>query len=223
MPDLLPVDPDSDDDDNNSDSTGTSLGDDAHDEDEDDWDLDEDFPCPHTNHPLHWMRPTVKEMYDQRYKMPWDTFPRGPAYLRHVLGVMKDTCPDLFRQELCMSHTTIDRLVKKLADDPVFVNGSNNAQMPVKDQLAITLFRFGHSGNAAGLQKVATGVGGANGTISLVTRRIMTAVPPRVHVGGCSHADRIREGECEGAGSVAFMQRVEEWMVHGRRYTGGSF
>jgi hypothetical protein len=178
MPDLLSVDPDSDDDDNDSDSMGTSSGDDADDEDKDkdDWDLGEDFPRPRTNHPLRWVRQTVEEMYDQRYEMPRDTFPRGPAYLRHVLGVMKDTRPDLFRQELRLLPTTFDRLVKKLADDPVFVNGSNNAQMPVEDQLAIALFRFGHSGNAAGLQKVANWAGVGKGTVSLVTRRVMTAV-----------------------------------------------
>ncbi|KAF8174191.1 hypothetical protein K438DRAFT_1506298, partial [Mycena galopus ATCC 62051] len=63
-----------------------------------------------------------------------------------------------------------------LADDPVFTNGSNNAQMPVEDQLAIVLFRFGHSGNAAGLQKVANWAGVGKWTITVVTRRVMTAI-----------------------------------------------
>ncbi|KAJ7081705.1 hypothetical protein C8R44DRAFT_652929 [Mycena epipterygia] len=108
--------------------------------------------------------------------MPRDTFPRGPAFLHHVLGPMKDTRPDLFQQEVRISPLTFDRLVNKIADDPVFANNSSNGQMPVEDQLAITLFRFGHSGNAAGLQKVANWAGVGKGTITLVTRRVMTAI-----------------------------------------------
>ncbi|KAJ7131796.1 hypothetical protein C8R43DRAFT_895549 [Mycena crocata] len=108
--------------------------------------------------------------------MPRDTFPRGPAYLPHVLGTMKDTRPDLFRQELRVSPFTFDKLVKNIAGDPVFANDSFNGQMPVEQQLAIALYRFGHSGNAAGLQKVANWAGVGKGTITVVTRRVMTAV-----------------------------------------------
>ncbi|KAJ7132028.1 hypothetical protein C8R44DRAFT_612118 [Mycena epipterygia] len=108
--------------------------------------------------------------------MARDTFPRGPSFLRHILGRLKDTWPDLFRQDLRISPFTFDQLVKKIADDPVFANNSSNVQMPVEDQLAIVLFRFGHSGNAAGLQKVANWAGIAKGTVLLVTRRVMTAV-----------------------------------------------
>ncbi|KAJ7107036.1 hypothetical protein C8R44DRAFT_548570, partial [Mycena epipterygia] len=99
-----------------------------------------------------------------------------PAFLRHVLGPLKDTRPDLFHQELRISPFTFDQLVDKLGDDPIFANNSNNGQMPVEDQLAIALFRFGHSGNAAGLQKVANWAGVRKGTITLVTRRVMTAI-----------------------------------------------
>ncbi|KAJ6483495.1 hypothetical protein C8R47DRAFT_960641 [Mycena vitilis] len=115
-------------------------------------------------------------MYAHRYDAPRDAFPRGPAFLRHVLGPLKDTRPDLFRQELRMSPYTFDKLVDRLAEDPVFANNSQNAQMPVEDQVAIALYRFGHSGNAASLQKVANWAGVGKGTISLVTRRVMAAV-----------------------------------------------
>ncbi|KAJ7099756.1 hypothetical protein C8R44DRAFT_552807, partial [Mycena epipterygia] len=99
-----------------------------------------------------------------------------PAFLRHVLGPLKDTRPDLFCQELRISPFTFDQLVDKLSGDPIFANNSNSGQMPVEDQLAIALFRFGHSGNAAGLQKVANWAGVGKGTITLVTRRVMTAI-----------------------------------------------
>ncbi|KAJ7154918.1 hypothetical protein C8R43DRAFT_884922 [Mycena crocata] len=108
--------------------------------------------------------------------MPRDTFPRGPAYLRHVLGTMKNTRADLFCQELRVSPFTFDRLVHRIANDPVFTNDARNGQMPVEDQLAIALYRFGHSGNAAGLQPVANWAGVGKGTVTLVTRRVMTAI-----------------------------------------------
>ncbi|KAJ6568487.1 hypothetical protein B0H19DRAFT_938713 [Mycena capillaripes] len=108
--------------------------------------------------------------------MPRDTFPRGPAYMCHVLTELKDTRPDLFREELRVSPATFDKLFERILGDDVFTNDSRNAQMPVEDQLAITLFRFGHSGNAAGLQKVANWAGVGKGTVTLATRRVMTAI-----------------------------------------------
>lgn len=48
--------------------------------------------------------------------------------------------------------------------------------MPVEEQLAITLFRFGRDGNGSGLQDVANWAGVAKGTVSLVTRRVMVAI-----------------------------------------------
>ncbi|KAF8174189.1 hypothetical protein K438DRAFT_1771786 [Mycena galopus ATCC 62051] len=95
MPDLYPAGyPDSDDEDSDSDSTSDSMsdsGDDADDEDE--WDLDggeNDVGKRRTNRPLNWVRHNLEEMYDHRYEMPRDTFPRGPAFLRHVLGSNND-------------------------------------------------------------------------------------------------------------------------------------
>jgi hypothetical protein len=181
MPDLYPAGyPDSDDEDSDSDSTSDSMSDSCDDaDDEDEWGLDggeNGVGTGRAHRPLDWVRHNLEEMYDHRYEMLRDTFPRGLAFLRHVLGEMKNTRPDLFRQELRVSPLTFDRLAQRLADDPVFANGSNNAQMPVEDQLAIVLFRFGHSGNAAGLQKVANWAGVGKGTITVVTRRVLTAI-----------------------------------------------
>ncbi|KAF8166474.1 hypothetical protein K438DRAFT_1984293 [Mycena galopus ATCC 62051] len=98
------------------------------------------------------------------------------SFMRHVLTKMKDTRGNLFRQELCISPHTFDRLVDRISDDAVLTNDSRKGQMPIEDQLAITLFRFGHSGNAAGLQKITNWAGIRKGTVTLVTRRVMTAV-----------------------------------------------
>jgi hypothetical protein len=67
--------------------------------------------------------------------------------------------------------------LSKISDDPIFFNNSNNPQMPVEDQLAIALYRFGHEGNAASLQSVANWAGVGKGTITLCTRCVMVAVP----------------------------------------------
>ena len=48
--------------------------------------------------------------------------------------------------------------------------------MPVEEQVAITLYRFGHYGNAASLQAVANWAGIGKGTATLCTRRVMTAL-----------------------------------------------
>lgn len=48
--------------------------------------------------------------------------------------------------------------------------------MPVREQVAICLFRFGHFGNASSTLKVALWAGVSYGTVRLVTKRVMTAV-----------------------------------------------
>ncbi|KAF7359978.1 DDE Tnp4 domain-containing protein [Mycena venus] len=181
MPELLPVGyPDSDDeDDHSADSTTSSETDSGLDEDVERrvWDgIPMEHDMPRRNVPLRWVRQGLEAMHAQRYEMPRNTFPRGPAFMRHVLNELKDTRPDLFREELRVSPATFDKLIDSISGDDIFTNNSRNTQMAVEDQLAITLFRFGHSGNAAGLQKVANWAGVGKGTVTLATRRVMTAI-----------------------------------------------
>jgi hypothetical protein len=83
---------------------------------------------------------------------------------------------DHFRQALRVSPQTFDTLVARLENDPVFSNNSNHPQLSVEQQVAIALYRFGHDGNAAGLQAVANWAGLGKGTVHVCTRRVMTAV-----------------------------------------------
>ncbi|KAJ7660894.1 hypothetical protein DFH06DRAFT_988592 [Mycena polygramma] len=115
-------------------------------------------------------------MYENRYEAPRDTLPRGPSYLHHVLTALKAGRPDHFRQNLRVSPRTFDKLVAALEEDPVFFNNSNQAQLPVEQQVAVALYRFGHDGNAASIQAVANWAGLGKGTVHLITRRVMTAV-----------------------------------------------
>jgi hypothetical protein len=123
-----------------------------------------------------WIREGIEAMYMQRYEVSRNQLPRGPGYLHHVLTVQKHLRPDHFRHSLRVTPRTFDRIVQEISDDPVFFNHSDQPQIAVEEQLAVTLYRFGHNGNAAGLQSVANWAGLGKGTVSLVTRRVMAAI-----------------------------------------------
>jgi hypothetical protein len=163
-----------DDDDDAGDRYDTDMSGDADDEggsEDDEGELVRGVP-----HLGRLIREEITEMYSQRYEMPRNNLPRGPAYLPHVLTVQKHQRPDHFRLALRISPSTFDRIIEQILDDPVFSNNSPNGQLPIDEQLAITLYRFGHDGNGASLQQVANWAGVGKGTVTLVTRRVMTAV-----------------------------------------------
>ena len=58
----------------------------------------------------------------------------------YVLEILKHKDPDQFCKILYVSLSTFDQLVDKIKDDPVFFDNSNNPQIPVEEQVAITLF-----------------------------------------------------------------------------------
>jgi hypothetical protein len=123
----------------------------------------------HTQHILD-------DLYRERYRQRRGRMPRAPPTLPTVLQEWKHSRPDLFRQELRINPTTFDELVAALEGHSIFANDSPNPQLSVESQVALTLFRFGHSGNAAGLQKVATWAGAGKGTVLKCTRRVITAI-----------------------------------------------
>ena len=187
IPGLLPVSLDSD---SESGSSSADSGDslvsdildfDADDELEDDEDLDEENSA--AGHSLgkwdrlrRWVLNEILGMYETRYELPRDGLPRGPSYLHHVLTRLKTEREDHFCEALRINPTTFDALVSAIEHDPIFTNKSNNSQMLLEEQVAITLYRFGHDGNASGLQAVANWAGVGKGTVALVTRRVMTAI-----------------------------------------------
>ncbi|KAH9913822.1 uncharacterized protein BXZ73DRAFT_55313, partial [Epithele typhae] len=115
-------------------------------------------------------------MYSTRYEAPRELIPRGPSYMLHLLHVLKHERPDKFRESLRINPSTFDRLVTRIQDDPIFQNESHHSQMPVDKQIAIALYRFGHYGNAAGLQAIANWAGCGKGTVDIITRRVMSAI-----------------------------------------------
>lgn len=145
-------------------------------DDEDSSDEDSDYGHRGPSGIRKWMQEEIDAMHESRYQEPRNKLPRGPSYLHHVLTTLKHDRDDHFRQALRVSPRTFDALVKELENDPVFANDSNHAQLPVDQQLAVALYRFGHDGNAASIQSVANWAGLGKGTVHLITRRVLTAV-----------------------------------------------
>jgi hypothetical protein len=123
-----------------------------------------------------WVQHQIAGMYEDRYEVPCDKLPWGPSHIRHVLFMLKNMCPDLFREELWVSPLTFDALVTIIITDPVFGNNSFHPQMVVEEQLAITLYQFGHDGNAASLQGIVNWAATGKGTVVLVTHRVITSI-----------------------------------------------
>ncbi|KAF5356673.1 hypothetical protein D9758_013757 [Tetrapyrgos nigripes] len=118
----------------------------------------------------------LSAMYAHCYTIPRKINKKPPPQLPFILHHSKHHQPKQFHQCLGVSPYTFDCLVTRIQDSRVFTNNSRNAQMSVEDQLAITLYRFGHYGNAAGLDEVGRWAGVGKETVLLVTKRVLAAV-----------------------------------------------
>jgi hypothetical protein len=118
----------------------------------------------------------LAELHRTRYQDDRRNIPKTDANVRNLLDVYKIQFPDIFRSYMHMSPDCFDHLITSIQHHPVFHNNSNHVQMSVEEQLAITLYHFGHYGNAASTMKVALWAGIGYGTVKLVTMRVMTAV-----------------------------------------------
>ena len=92
-----------------------------------------------------------------------------------VLVLYKEDDYKRFRQNLRVNPETFDALVKRIEGDPIFMSDGPQDQMPLDEQLAITLFRFGHHGNAASVEAIAQWAGTSAGMVVNATRRTITA------------------------------------------------
>ncbi|KDQ61645.1 hypothetical protein JAAARDRAFT_122825 [Jaapia argillacea MUCL 33604] len=66
---------------------------------------------------------------------------------------------------VCITPFTFDQLLEELTEDPVFSNNSQNAQLSVETQIAITLYCFGHNSNGISLQQTSHWTGVGKGTV----------------------------------------------------------
>ena len=119
---------------------------------------------------------SLEELYKDRYAGPRRDIPKTQENLRLLLDNYHKNFPDIFRSYTCVTPGCFDDLVNSIKDHPVFHNNSNNPQMPIEEQVAIALYRFGHYGNAASTMKVALWAGIGYGTVRNFTIRVMTAL-----------------------------------------------
>lgn len=179
MPELLPAGyPDSDDKESDEESDNQSEPDSdlgskinsGHDADDDKAMLDGDgIRLGPTL--AHYVWQSIDEMYSQWYEEPCNIpVPHPSSQMPYVLEVLKLEWPDHFRKILHVNPTTFDKIVNKIKDNPVFFNQSNNPQIPVKEQLAIALYRFSHNGNRASQGEVARWAGAGKGSPALHTK-----------------------------------------------------
>jgi hypothetical protein len=85
--------------------------------------------------------------------------------------------PKRFQRNLRVSPETFRQLERKLSSHRVFHPREGVVQqLPVRYQLAIALFRFGHEGSACGVEQVAQWAGVSAGMVDKATRRVMIAV-----------------------------------------------
>ena len=118
----------------------------------------------------------LHQIHSQRYLEPRVDIPKSSQNLTLILTEYKTSRPDIFRRCLRLTSSAFDTLLSAIQDHPVFTNDSRNEQAPVKIQLAVALYRFGHFGNGSSLLEVGLWAGIGWGTVDLYTRRVMTAV-----------------------------------------------
>lgn len=81
-----------------------------------------------------------------------------------------------FINMLRVTPLVFSTILQLIEDHPVFINRSNNAQMPVEQQLAVTLYRMGRYGNAASVEEVARVAGCGEGSVENYTNQCFTAI-----------------------------------------------
>ena len=81
-----------------------------------------------------------------------------------------------FKLMLRVSPLIFDIILNLVKDHPVFHSNSNIPQTDVRFQLAITLYRLGHYGNAASVGDIARNFGYSEGAVELFTHRCFQAI-----------------------------------------------
>ncbi|KIJ54766.1 hypothetical protein M422DRAFT_152646 [Sphaerobolus stellatus SS14] len=137
---------------------------------------DDDEPHHRPLSPALVLIQALLDLYSSHFINERNFLPRSGELLALLPSDYKAHFPETFRSFLRVYPATFDSLVSKIQDHPVFHNDSHNGQIPVTHQAAITLYRFGHFGNAASASKVSFMAGVGYGTVHLCTRQVMAAI-----------------------------------------------
>uniref|UniRef100_M4B2B0 DDE Tnp4 domain-containing protein n=1 Tax=Hyaloperonospora arabidopsidis (strain Emoy2) TaxID=559515 RepID=M4B2B0_HYAAE len=107
------------------------------------------------------------------YVVPQYRAPKTRAYMDQVF---LNTLPLDFRQQCRMDKTPFVKLCELLGEQEVFQNQSTCEQTPVCLQIVCALERLGKYGNGASLGSLKRAYGIRQGTTSLFTARVITAL-----------------------------------------------
>ncbi|KAG8794385.1 hypothetical protein FRC12_024712 [Ceratobasidium sp. 428] len=91
-------------------------------------------------------------------------YAESPALFKHFIQMVRVT-------PACFSS-----ILGRIETSQVFLNKSNNSQIPIETQLAIALYRFARHGNGASVVDIARMAGIGAGTVDLCTRRVIKAI-----------------------------------------------
>jgi len=108
-----------------------------------------------------------------RYINRKSSVPKSRQYMESVLPELDD---DKFKSEMRVSRDAFRFILNQIQDRQVFMNRSFNKQLPVQDQLSVALYRFGRYGNGASVRDVSAHFGLGEGTVDLVTNRVIDAI-----------------------------------------------
>ena len=81
-----------------------------------------------------------------------------------------------FINMLCVTPLVFQIILDLIEEHPIFTNNSNNAQTPVEQQLAVTLYRMGRYGNGASVEDIAHTAGCSEGLVENYTNRCFIAI-----------------------------------------------
>ncbi|KAJ3531949.1 hypothetical protein NMY22_g7953 [Coprinellus aureogranulatus] len=93
-----------------------------------------------------------------------------------VLVLYRRDDPYRFRRNLRVSPSTFDGILTQIQDHEVFLSTGIRPQLPVDEQLAIALKRFGNFGSNASVEAIAQWAGVSAGMVVAATQRVMEAV-----------------------------------------------
>ncbi|KAF8999208.1 hypothetical protein BDZ89DRAFT_969538 [Hymenopellis radicata] len=112
---------------------------------------------------LHIDLETLYELKTTRYLRLRPPVPKS-SQLGLLWAYYEDPAyPVLMLDMAPVSPRVFDFILEMIQDHPVFTNESTSSQAPIDEQLAITLFRLGHYGNAASVKVIARQFGCSEG------------------------------------------------------------
>lgn len=121
------------------------------------------------------LRQFLRALWETRVLNPHDPVAKV-SQLGLVLDIYGIVQHDRFRRNLRVIPSTFGALLAMIETNPLFISTGIRPQFPIHHQLAITLFRIGHFGNAASVASIAQWAGCSEGAVVNSTRRVFIAI-----------------------------------------------